>query len=197
MLAGGTVGRFDPGKVLMRQGEPGTHVFLLTAGHVKVTRVEEHGDEMLLAVRGPGEIIGDIAVLDGSVRTASVTALNPCITYVLSAERFQGVVREFRVDHLLMRHIIARYREGEDVRAEFAELPAGERVTRILLRLVAAIDEPCPALDLSQEELAHAAGLSRSALAAELARLRRRGLLTTGRRRLVIRDLEKLRVLGE
>ncbi|MDB4873500.1 MAG: Crp/Fnr family transcriptional regulator [Massilia sp.] len=193
LLAGGTVRRFDGGGVLMLQGDPGTHVLVLTAGHVKVTRVEPNGESLLLAVRGPGEVIGEVAVLDGTGRSASVIALDSCITYVLSAARFHRVVDEFRMEGVLLRHVLSRYREGEQVRAELAELSAGDCLARILLRLGAAIGGTSPALDLSQEELAAAAGLSRSAVAAELAELRRRGLVATGRRRLIICDLARLK----
>lgn len=197
LLAGGAATRFEPGALLMRQGDPGTFVLLLTSGLIKVWRVDPQGEELLLAVRGPGEVVGDFAVLDGTVRTASVTAMRPCITYVLPAERFRRIVGEHGLEHILMRHIIARIREGEDWRAEMAELPARELVTRILLRLAAAVDGPSPLLDLSQEDIANAAGLSRSAVAAELANLRQQGLLTTGRRRLVIHDVERLRAMLE
>jgi len=54
----------------VRQGDPGTHVLLPTAGIVKVTRFEPNGEELLLALRGPGEAIGEIAVLDGTERSA-------------------------------------------------------------------------------------------------------------------------------
>lgn len=186
LLAAGAVRRFSTGEVLMRQGDPGTYVLALTAGNVKVSRVESQGDELLLAVRGPGEIIGEIAVLDGTVRSATVTSLGPCITYVLPAARFLRIIREFHAETVLLRHIIARYREGEEVRTELAELPARQRIARVLLRLAGAVEGMHPALELSQEELAHAAGLSRSAVATELAGLRRLGLVATGRRRLVI-----------
>src|SRR5262245_59965458 len=118
LLTAGTAKCFPVGALLMRQGGSGTHILVLTSGNVKVTRVESHGDELLLAIRGPGEIIGEIAVMDGSARSASVTALSPCITYVLSAERFRRIISDFHAEGLLLRHILARYRESEDARAE-------------------------------------------------------------------------------
>jgi CRP/FNR family transcriptional regulator, cyclic AMP receptor protein len=192
LLASGAARRYDHGEVLMRQGDPGTYVVFLTAGHVKVSRVDPEGNEHLLVIRGPGEVVGEIAVLDGTVRSATVTALVPCITYVLASARFLRIVQEKHVEGILLRHVIARFRESEDARAELAILPAMQRITRVLLRFAAVVGGEHPELDLSQEDLAGATGLSRASVAAKLAALRRQGLIVTGRRSLIIRDLARL-----
>ncbi|GAA4200891.1 Crp/Fnr family transcriptional regulator [Streptosporangium oxazolinicum] len=197
LLSGGIARRYDAGDVMLRQGDPGTHVLVLTAGKVKVVRVEPDGTELLLAVRGPGEVIGEIAVLDGSGRSATVTALSVCVTYILSAERFSRIIDRFDLRDVLMRLLLRRYREGEDIRVELAGLPAFDRVVRILLRLAEVTHGSQRAVDLSQDELASAMGLSRSAVAAELAELRRLGHIATSRRRIMIRDLSGLTELTE
>jgi Cyclic nucleotide-binding domain len=79
LLASGAVRRFEKGEILMRQGEPGRYVFILVAGRVKVARVDADGNELLLAVRGVADIVGELAVLGGEMRSATVTALVPCI----------------------------------------------------------------------------------------------------------------------
>lgn len=193
LLASGAVRRFDKGEVLMRQGEPGAYVFLLTTGRVKVARVDAEGNELLLAVRGVEEVVGELAVLGGGRRTATVTALAPCITYVLSAAAFLRILRELHVEEVLLRYLIARQRESEDARAELAGLNATQRVGRLLLRFAPVAGTGQPDLELSQEELAAATGLSRASVAAALAALRQRGLVVTRRRNLVIRDLARLR----
>ena len=166
---------------------------LITAGQAKVTRVDAEGNEHLLVIRGPGEVVGEISVLDGSVRSATVTALIPCITYVVASGRFLRIVREKQVEDILLRYVIARFRESEDARAELAMLPAMQRIARVLLRFAAVVGGEHPELDLSQDELAGATGLSRASVAAKLASLRRKGLIVTGRRSLVVRDLAGLR----
>ncbi|MQY09483.1 Crp/Fnr family transcriptional regulator [Actinomadura macrotermitis] len=193
LLAEGAARRFSEGELLLRQGDAGTHVLLLTSGHIKVTRLEPDGEELLLAVRGPGEVIGELAVLDESTRSANVLALTQCITYVLAASRFRRILTEFDVEGMVLRHVIGRYREGEEVRAELAELPAEGRVARVLLRFASAVGGPRPVLCLSQDELAGAAGLSRAAFAAELGKLRERNVVATGRRRVTICDPARLR----
>jgi len=193
LLASGTVRRFEEGEILMRQGEPGSYVFILTVGRVKVARVDANGNELLLAVRGVADIVGELAVLGGRMRSATVTAMVPCVTYVLSAAAFLRILRERHVEETLLRYLIARQRESDDARAELAGLNAIQRVGRVLLRFASVAGGEEPDLDLSQDELAAAAGLSRASVAAALATLRERRLIVTRRRSLVIRDLAKLR----
>ena len=199
LLQAGPARRFRAGDVLLRQGEPGTHVLALTAGRVKAVRSELDGTEILLAVRGPGEVIGVIAVMDGGARSATVTAMEPCVTYVLSAERFRGFLSAPAWQGHLLRHVLARHREGDAVRAELAAMATLPRVARALLRYASPRPgggRQLPEIGLSQRELALSVGLSRSALAADLAELRRRGLISTGRERIEIRDAHGLDGVG-
>jgi CRP/FNR family cyclic AMP-dependent transcriptional regulator len=181
----------------MRQGDPATHVLLLVAGRVKVVRTSRDGNVLVLAVRGPGEILGDISVLGGEGRSATVIAVDPCETRFIPADRFLVLVRSLGMQTQLLRHAMSRIREGEAWRAEIAALPAGPRLVRTLLRL--ATPGPAMPVDvgLDQTEVGQAAGLSRSTVAVELARLRHQGVIATGRRRIVITDLARLRALAD
>ena len=178
----------------MRQGDDGSYVLLLASGWVKVSRLEPDGREMLLALRGPGEALGEISAWDDSRRSATVAALGPCVAYVLSGAQFRRTVHELGAAEVFLRHVMKRLREGEDIRAELVGLSAMARVAHILVRLASSMnaDTDMPlTLDvgLSQEEMARAVGLSRSAFAAELAKLRRRGLVSTSREQVVLHDL--------
>jgi CRP/FNR family transcriptional regulator, cyclic AMP receptor protein len=190
------------GEVLLRQGEEGTYVLLLVSGNVKIVRSERDGREMVLALRGPGEALGEISAWDGSRRSATVISVSNCLVHIVSAEHFRRTVHRFGAEETVLRHALTRLREGEDVRADLADLPAGERLVRLLLRLATALaptDAGAPPVDLglSQEDLAGAAGLSRSAVAAELSRLRGRGLVRTGRRKVLLCDLPGLQTLAD
>jgi CRP/FNR family transcriptional regulator, cyclic AMP receptor protein len=181
----------------MRQGEPPTHVLALVGGRVKVLRVSPDGNVLVLAIRGPGELLGDISVLGDEDRSATVIAVDRCETRIIPADRFLFLVRSLGLEAELLRHAMSRIREAEAWRAELATLPAGPRLVRTLLRLAA----PGPAMSadvgLDQTELGQAAGLSRSTVAVELARLREQGIIATARRRIVITDLPRLRALAE
>lgn len=186
-LVNGSPRQYDTGEILMRQGDEGHFVLALTHGLVKVTRLESDGHELVLAVRGRGEVIGEITHLDHRRRSATVTSLSPCLTYIVPDTRFKRIVSDFALGDLVFSHVTARLRESEEIRAELTGLPSRRRLARTLLRL-----SPEGCCVLTQSDLAAAAGMSRSAVASELAWLRRRTLVRTGRRRIVIADASGL-----
>lgn len=196
LVSAGDIRRHGPGRTLLRQGEPPTHVLMLVEGRVKVVRQSPGGSVLVLAVRGPGEILGDISVLGGDGRSATVIAVDPGETRMIPAERFLLLVRSLGLEGELLRHAMSRIREGEAWRAEMATLPAGPRIVRTLLRLAAPARAVPVDVGLDQTELGQAAGLARSTVAGELARLREEGLIATSRRRIVIKDLDRLRALA-
>jgi CRP/FNR family cyclic AMP-dependent transcriptional regulator len=173
-------------------------VLLLDCGKVKVTRIEPDGSDLLLAVRGPREALGEIAAWDRSARSATVTALDPGITFVISSAVFRSTINEFCGVDPVFRHLLSRLREGEEIRSDLAHPSAARRVARILLRLGTSLsggrqESGIFTVGLSQEELARAVGLSRSSFAAELSILRAHGLIQTSRQKVVLSDLPGLR----
>jgi CRP-like cAMP-binding protein len=193
---------YDTGEQLITEGDSDTHVIVLVDGRVKVTCSEEDGTEVLLSIRGTGDVVGERAAIDQDVRSATVTALRPCSTRVVSARDFFAFVEAHDLTRPLLRLAVARQREGQLIRVELSTLPVSRRLVRTLLRLGDAMGAGTGragtvAVDLGmpQEELARAIGASRSQVAACLGRLRREGVVSTGRRRLVILDRERLRAL--
>lgn len=196
LVAAGVERRFRAGDVLLRQGDPPRHVLLLMAGRVKALLTLPDGEVLLLAVRGPGEILGEIAVLGGEDRSATVIAVDACVTRVLAADRFRVLLRSSGAEAELLRRAMRRLREGEAWRAETAALPAGPRVVRALLRLAVPGGGGPLDVGLGQLEIGQAVGLSRGVVAAELARLRELGVVSTERGRTVITDPPRLRALA-
>lgn len=197
LVAAGDQRLFLAGETVLRQGDPPTHVLVLMSGRVKVLLTLPDGNVLLLAVRGAGELLGEVAVLGGDGRSATVVALDPCRTYVVAADRFRTLMRSAGLEAEVLRRAMRRIREAETWRAETAALPAGPRVVRALVRLAVPDSGGQVDVGLDQTEIGQAIGLSRSVVAAELARLREQGVITTARRRTVINDLPRLRVLAE
>jgi CRP-like cAMP-binding protein len=194
--AAGHERRFEAGEVVLRQGDPASHVMLLVSGRVKVSLAMPDGEVLLLAVRGVGELLGEIAVLGGDERSATVVTIEPCVMRVLPADRFQALVRSAGLEAELLRRAMRRIREGEAWRAETAALPAGPRVVRALARLAVPGSGGPVDVGLGQSEIGQAVGLSRSVVAAELAKLRDQGIVRTARRRIIITDPARLRALA-
>jgi len=189
--------------VLMNEGDPVRHVAALLQGRVKVTRVDGDGNTTLLAVRGPGELLGDIGVLGKDRRTATVVAIERCVVSLIEAQRFLGLVRELGMERDLLAHLCYRISDNNRLRSEVAAHSAHLRVSRALVHLaeyaVAQMGTPPELpidLGLDQTDISHVARLTRPTVTTELARLRDLGLVRTSRGHVVVVDLPGLRTHG-
>ncbi|MDX3311507.1 cyclic nucleotide-binding domain-containing protein [Streptomyces sp. ME08-AFT2] len=108
--------RHSAGTVLLRQGEPGTHVLAVVTGVAKVIRRERNGDLSLLAFRGPGELLGEVAVLDDGVRSANVESISPCVVGALGKADFLAFVDDHGLFPTLVRYALTRLRESDEAR---------------------------------------------------------------------------------
>ncbi|TDC90230.1 Crp/Fnr family transcriptional regulator [Actinomadura sp. 7K507] len=195
LTALGRPGTYEPGEILMRQGDIADQVLLLVAGRVKVSLVDAEGHSMLLAVRGPGQVLGDITVIDGARRSATVSAIDECEVSAVSRDSFLRALQAMGLHNELVRFAMRLFRESEELRLELATLKAGPRVVRGLLRLAVSTSREVKSIDigLSQAEFGEAIGLSRASVADKLAELRSAGLVNTKRERIIITDLPGLR----
>jgi len=82
--------RYPRGSTLFREADPSDWVVLLMEGRVKVSVVSAAGSEILLAIREPGTLLGELSALDGEPRSATVTALDPVVAVVVSAQDFRA-----------------------------------------------------------------------------------------------------------
>ena len=82
---------YQPGEVLFREGEPGEEMFVLQSGSVRVTKIVA-GEEKVLAVLGPGEFVGEMAILNGKPRTATAVAVEPVRCLVILAPMLEHMV---------------------------------------------------------------------------------------------------------
>jgi CRP/FNR family transcriptional regulator, cyclic AMP receptor protein len=195
----GTVRRFAAGLPLLVQADDDDGVLVLLGGHVKLTVPTQVGREVILAVRGPGDLVGELAALDGGRRTASAVALEAVEALTLSGTAFRRFVTERPpVAHALHRLLADRLREAVRRQVEAGEHDATGRVAARLVELALAHGREAEDgiridLPLSQEELGSWTGASREAVARALRTLRGAGWVATGRRQVVVRDLEALR----
>ncbi|MGW2115351.1 Crp/Fnr family transcriptional regulator [Streptomyces zhihengii] len=182
--------------VLLRQGDPGTHVILMESGSTLVTLTGRGGERTLLAVRGSGELLGELAVLDSQPRTASVIAAQTCRVRIIPAADFMAFVERHALLAPLLRHAIARVREAEAVRLEMATAPVAVRLASALDRLMhaAAGTGAEYTVRLTQAELSQMIGASRNAVGTALKPWREQGWLATETAGgLVIRDIASIR----
>ncbi|MFG2618473.1 Crp/Fnr family transcriptional regulator [Streptomyces sp. NPDC048507] len=191
--------RFAPRSPLIQQDEPSTHVLLLLTGWTKVTASAATGYQALLALRGPGDIVGESAAVTGGPRSATVTALEH--------------VRAVAIDHRAFREFLAgcpaaaftllgltaeRTRASDRRQLAHASMSVRERLATLLLDLARThgrrgTDGVEIAVPLTKQELAGAVGASREMVQRALKELRDRGVVATGRRTVVIARPDVLR----
>lgn len=197
--AAGTRRRFQAGSALFRAGDTSDWVCLPRSGRVKICTVSESGREIVLAIRGPGDLIGELSALDGASRSADAVAIDPLDALVLDAAAFRRFVETSApASLLLLRTVMGRLRHADRRRIEFGAYDVEGRVARLLIELADEHGVPADggvriALPLTQDELAGLAAASREATARALRALRERGVIRTHRRQVTILDPDALR----
>ncbi|MGW4563129.1 Crp/Fnr family transcriptional regulator [Streptomyces sp. NPDC004561] len=183
---------FAPRGVLLRQREPSSHVLFVVQGWTKVTAAAASGYEALLALRGPGDIVGESAALTGRTRSATVTALERVRAVAVQRERFTDFLAGSpAVSFALLGLTSDRTRAADRRRLEFASMAVRERFATLLLDLARThgrrtAEGVVLSVPLSKQELAGSVGASREAVQRLLKDLRERDVVRTGRRALVI-----------
>lgn len=166
-------------------------MLLCLSGRLKIVYAEPDGRELMLAVRGPGDVVGEFSGRDGQPRSATVQAIEPGITCKLSDERFSELVQRFQLGSQLNTYIMGKLRESAAHAWQLAHRTTAIRLASLLIALVDAAgpDHPCPTtIAMSQEELATALGLARSAITPVLSEWKAAKLVRISRGRLEVVD---------
>jgi CRP/FNR family transcriptional regulator, cyclic AMP receptor protein len=198
-FAGGRRQHLRLGTILFTEGDASNRVILLVSGRVKVSSLSEDGREAVLGFRGAGDVLGELAAIDGEEHLASVTVVEAGEALVIPADRFLAALAEQPgLALVLLRSIVGRLRDADRKRAEFIALDVVGRVAHRLVELAerygeASGDAVLIGLPISQRELAGWVGASREAVNKALQQLQRRGLITAERRHLTVLDLDGLR----
>ena len=191
--------RHTRGAVLFHEQDESDRVVVVLSGRVKVSTVTDDGREVVLAFRGPGDLIGELSSIDRRPRSATVSAVEPVEALTLAASEFRAFLHAHpRVALLLLEMLTRRLRDADRKRVEFAAHDTVGRVSARLVELAEAHGRPVGGgveitLPLSQEELAGWTGASREAVGKALQLMRGLGWVATQRRRITVLDLEALR----
>jgi CRP/FNR family transcriptional regulator, cyclic AMP receptor protein len=155
-------------EVLFLAGDPGDGCYRIEQGLLKVSIIGPSGAERILAILGPGAIVGELATLDGKPRSASVAAVRDSELSFISKATFEMFSREHpEVYKHMVTLLAARLRDTDEVLAAGSFLPLKGRVARALLDLSEAFGQPVGPgrilirQKISQSDVAAMAGIAR------------------------------------
>ncbi len=199
LLRGGRLRRFRAGEHLCLQGEPAGHVLVLREGWVKVWKLDEEGADSVIAVRGPGEILGETGLITGGGRAATVTALHAVTALTVPRPRFTAFLKEHSCAWPeVLGSTARRLAESDERIVALGGRHGAARLALFVLKLAADSGSPHAGggvriPPLSQAELGSCVDSSRETVARAMREWRRRGLVETGWRRTTVLDPAGLR----
>ena len=194
--------RYRRNEVIFHEGDPGESLHVVVEGRVKITRESMEGDEAIVATLGSGDTFGELVLLDGAVRSATATAIEPTETLTMTRSAFSALVDgsdPFRWQ--LLGGIAHRLRRLTD---QLAEVHFLDLTGRLALQLTRLAEEAAPGHEtdialrptLTQSDLAAMVGGTRQRVNQILGDFIDEGLVAHDGGRLVVRDLERLRLRG-
>lgn len=195
LLRLGSVQRFGAGETVLVEGARDSRdVYVLLDGAVKAVSNTRNGTAVLLSIRAAGDLVGELASLDGSPRLAGVVTIRPCTVRRIGQQAFLDFLRTHPGASLAVsRSVSAKLRNATWHRVEYGSAPVPVRLARLLIQLATQHGEATEAgtairLSLTQPELAALAGAREPTVQRALRALRQDGVIGIGYRHIVVRD---------
>jgi CRP/FNR family cyclic AMP-dependent transcriptional regulator len=188
---------FSRGKELLVQGEIGDRLLILVEGTARVVLMTANGREIVLAYAEPGAVLGEIALLDGGERTASVIATSDGTALQLG----RNALKDFVSAHpefgwRMMQQLARRLRTANQTIESDRAYASGPRLARYLRRLIRS-GNGAVRLELSQTELGNFAGMSREHINRQLKHWEEVGVIALEQGRVRVIDSELLEDIAE
>jgi CRP-like cAMP-binding protein len=194
--------RYRRNEVIFHEGDPGESLHVVVDGRVKITRESVEGYEAIVAIIAAGDTFGELVLLDGAVRSATATAIEPTETLTMTRAAFSSLVDgsdPFRWQ--LLGGIAHRLRRLTD---QLAEVHFLDLTGRLALQLTRLAEEAAPGREtdielrstLTQSDLAAMVGGTRQRVNQIIGDFADEGLVAHDGGRLIVRDLERLRGRG-
>ncbi len=182
------------GEVLFQKGDPGNALFGVRRGQIRIETGATDGTRLTLNFMGPGDLFGEVAVLDGQERTADATASQATELFVLRREEFLDFLeREPKVAIKIIQLLCQRIRWQSERMEESVLQPLPIRLAR---RLCALADDFGSEVHISQEQLGIFVGAARESVNRQLQTWRKDGILELQRGRILLQDLTKLSAIA-
>ena len=187
------------GEVLFAAGDAGDGCYLLDRGLLTVTVTSSWGEERTIAILGPGAVVGELSMIDGGPRSASVVALRDCLVRFTSREAFAKYMAMYPKAYQALVAILAfRLRQADEVVAATTFLSVKGRVARALVELAEYVGTPTNGGQIvlhekiSLTDIAAMAGVARENVSRVISEWRRRNLITGSPRCYCLNDVASL-----
>ena len=190
---------YSAGSMVFQEGQTGRRLYIVESGQVRICRVNEDGDEITVAVCSDGEVFGEMALVDGGPRSATVMTMTRTNLLMLHRDDFMQYLQTRQEVALKIIGVLSeRLRTTTARTGELAFLDVQQRLSSALLSLsrrhgVESEEGVAIDLRLTQGDLAGLLGASRESVNRALAALRGKGLVRQSGRRVIIVDRDALR----
>jgi CRP/FNR family cyclic AMP-dependent transcriptional regulator len=177
------------GSLILGAGDPTDSLYILVSGRMKVFMSDLEGKEVILAILGPNEFVGEMGLIDNSPRSANVVALDPCEIVCIAKPDFRRCLADnFDMSMTLMRGLVKRLREADNQIGSLALMDVFGRVARLLLETAEIIDgEKVVTKKLSKQDIARMIGASREMVSRVMKHLQTAGYIEIRDNSIVIR----------
>ena len=191
--------KYRPQEALFHQGEPGHAVYFVLKGQIRIQRETRSGETIHLAHRGPGEIIGELALIDDQPRMADAITVSACHLLILNrAEFIHCVETNPKIGLAIMASLAERLRESANRMESHQELGVLGRLSEAILEMVKAhgVTETDGSIRIAarvtQQSLADEIGTTRESVSRALSSLRSVRAIRNEGRTLIVLNLKKL-----
>ncbi len=187
-----TITTVPRGRVFYQPEDVGEVLFLVKSGQVQLYRISPEGKKLVIATLGPGTLFGEMALLGQQMHNAFAEALDDCLILVMSRADLERLILNKPLVGLRMLEITGRRLNDAEARLEdmaFKGIPA--RLASLLLRLSNERGSP-DITGLTHQDLAETIGTYRETATQVLNDMKAQGLIEIGRKRITIKDAEKL-----
>lgn len=193
--------KYKKGSIILLESESGAALFVIISGKVKIVRTDDDGREVILSILGENDFFGEMSILDGLARSASVVAITKTELFMIHRRDFLKLLQDFpAVAIALLKELTMRLRKADSQIKSLSLKDAAGRVANVILQLAddigkirkgrVEIDE----LPL-QQDLANMAGTSRETISRMVHMFIKKGYIDLQGNKLIINDYERFKSL--
>ncbi len=191
--------KYTKNSIVFLEEETGAILFIISTGKVKVVRTDDDGKEVILSILGPGDFFGEMALLDGLPRSATVVALDESELFIINRREFLNLIESSpQVAISLLRELTRRLRKADEQIENLSLKDAVGRVANVIIQLAddvgkikkgEVVIEDFPV----QQDLANMAGTSRETISRTIHQFMRHGYVDQRGNTLIINEYEKFK----